>query len=136
MTLQTWWLFVMAVFLLSGTPGPNMLHILQRSVDFGVRRTVAAMAGCLAGLMTILTASAAGLTALLLAIPGAFEVLRWLGTAYLVWLGIKAWRADPTPTRRSPTGASPRPSSSAGASRSASPIPRRCSSPPPSSPSS
>jgi threonine/homoserine/homoserine lactone efflux protein len=97
MTLQTWWLFVMAVFLLSGTPGPNMLHILSRSVDFGVRRTVAAMAGCLAGLVTILAASAAGLTALLLAIPGAFEVLRWLGTAYLVWLGIKAWRADPTP---------------------------------------
>lgn len=97
MTLQTWWLFVMAVFLLSGTPGPNMLHILQRSVDFGVRRTVAAMAGCLAGLVSILAASAAGLTALLLAIPGAFEVLRWLGTGYLVWLGIKAWRADPTP---------------------------------------
>ena len=97
MTLQTWWLFVMAVFLLSGTPGPNMLHILQRSVDFGVRLTVEAMAGCLSVLMTILTASAAGLTALLLAIPGAFEVLRWLGTAYLVWLGIKAWRADPTP---------------------------------------
>ncbi|MEP9359262.1 LysE family translocator [Sphingomonas sp. KR3-1] len=97
MTLQTWWLFVAAVFLLSGTPGPNMLHILSRSVDFGVRRTVLAMAGCLAGLVTILAASAAGLTALLLAIPGAFEVLRWLGTAYLVWLGIKAWRADPTP---------------------------------------
>jgi threonine/homoserine/homoserine lactone efflux protein len=97
MTLQTWWLFVAAVFLLSGTPGPNMLHILSRSVDFGVRRTMVAMAGCLAGLVTILTASAAGLTALLLALPGAFEVLRWLGTAYLVWLGIKAWCADPTP---------------------------------------
>lgn len=97
MTLQTWWLFVVAVFLLSGTPGPNMLHILSRSVDFGVRRTLAAMAGCLAGLVSILTASAAGLTALLLAIPGAFEALRWIGTAYLVWLGIKAWRADVAP---------------------------------------
>jgi threonine/homoserine/homoserine lactone efflux protein len=97
MTLQSWWLYVATVFLVSGTPGPNMLHILSRSVDIGVRRTVAAMAGCLAGLLAILAASAGGLTALLLAIPGAFDVLRWIGTAYLVWLGIKAWRAAPTP---------------------------------------
>jgi threonine/homoserine/homoserine lactone efflux protein len=97
MTLQSWWLFVVAVFLLSGTPGPNMLHILSRSVDLGMRRTLMAMAGCLAGLMVILIASAAGLSALLLALPGAFEVLRWIGAAYLVWLGIKAWRADASP---------------------------------------
>ena len=35
MTLHTWWLFTGAVFLLCGTPGPNMLHILSRSVDMG-----------------------------------------------------------------------------------------------------
>jgi threonine/homoserine/homoserine lactone efflux protein len=96
-TLQTWWLFAGAVFLLSGTPGPNMLHILSRSVDLGMRRSVAAMAGCLTGLMAILIASAAGLTALLLAIPGMFEVLRWAGAAYLAWLGIKAWRDRAAP---------------------------------------
>jgi threonine/homoserine/homoserine lactone efflux protein len=42
------------------------------------------MAGCLCGLLTLLTASAVGLTALLMALPGAFDVLRYAGTAYLL----------------------------------------------------
>ncbi|MBB3880317.1 LysE family translocator [Sphingomonas pseudosanguinis] len=97
MALHTWWLFVGAVFLLSGTPGPNMLHILTRSVDMGLKRSVAAMAGCLSAVVLVLAASAAGLTTLLLALPGAFEVIRYAGVAYLLYLGIKAWRADIAP---------------------------------------
>lgn len=97
MALHTWWLFVGAVFLLSGTPGPNMLHILTRSVDMGLKRSVAAMAGCLSAVMLVLAASAAGLTTLLLALPGAFEVIRYAGVAYLLYLGVKAWRADIAP---------------------------------------
>ncbi|RZM30957.1 MAG: LysE family translocator, partial [Sphingomonas sp.] len=56
MTLHTWWLFTGAVFLLCGTPGPNMLHILSRSVELGMKRSVAAMAGCLLALVLVLTA--------------------------------------------------------------------------------
>ncbi|UIJ47498.1 LysE family translocator [Sphingomonas cannabina] len=97
MTLHTWWLFVGAVVLLSGTPGPNMLHILSRSVELGMTRSIAAMAGCLLALVTVLAASAAGLTTLLLAVPGAFEVLRYAGVAYLIYLGIRAWRSEVTP---------------------------------------
>ncbi len=97
MTLQTWWLFVGAVFLLSGTPGPNMLHILSRSVDLGLRRSMAAMAGCLSGIVLVLAASAAGLATLLLAVPGAFEALRYAGVAYLIFLGVKAWRSEARP---------------------------------------
>ncbi|MFN3676225.1 MAG: LysE family translocator [Sphingomonas pseudosanguinis] len=97
MALHTWWLFVGAVFLLSGTPGPNMLHILTRSVDMGLKRSVAAMAGCLSAVVLVLAASAAGLTTLLLALPGPFEVIRYAGVAYLLYLGIKAWRADIVP---------------------------------------
>lgn len=97
MALHSWWLFVGAVFLLSGTPGPNMLHVMSRSVDLGLKRSLAAMAGCLAAVVTILAASAAGLTTVLLALPGAFEVLRYAGVAYLLFLGVKAWRADAAP---------------------------------------
>lgn len=97
MTLHTWWLFTGAVFLLCGTPGPNMLHILSRSVEMGLRRSVAAMAGCLVALVTVLAASAAGVTTLLLAIPGAFDVLRYAGVAYLLYLGIRAWRSNAAP---------------------------------------
>lgn len=94
MTFQTWWLFFGAVFLLSGTPGPNMLHILTRSVQVGFRRSTAAMAGCLSAIVLVLLASVAGLSAVLLASPILFEVLRYAGVAYLLFLGLKAWRGD------------------------------------------
>lgn len=97
MSLHTWWLFFTAVFLLSGTPGPNMLHIMTRSVAYGTRRALAAMAGCLAAVMLVLAASAAGLSAVLVASPGVFGALRYAGAAYLVWLGFKAWRAQAAP---------------------------------------
>jgi threonine/homoserine/homoserine lactone efflux protein len=97
MTLHTWWLFTGAVFLLCGTPGPNMLHILSRSVELGMKRSVAAMAGCLLALVLVLTASAAGVTTVLLAVPGAFDVLRYAGVAYLLYLGVKAWRSNVPP---------------------------------------
>ncbi|SBW11233.1 LysE type translocator family protein [uncultured Alphaproteobacteria bacterium] len=92
MSLHLLSLFVAAVFLLSGTPGPNMLHILARSVALGVRRALIAMAGVLLALIAVLAASAAGLSAVLMALPGAFEILRFVGVAYLVHLGIRSWR--------------------------------------------
>jgi threonine/homoserine/homoserine lactone efflux protein len=97
MTLQTWWLFTTAVFLLCGTPGPNMLHVMTRSIRFGFRRSLAAMVGCYSAILLVLSASAAGLTALLMAVPGAFAALRYGGVAYLIWLGVKAWRGNDAP---------------------------------------
>lgn len=69
-----------------------MLHILARSVRVGLRRSVAAMAGCLSAVILVLVASAAGLSAVLLASPVLFDGLRYAGVAYLVILGIRAWR--------------------------------------------
>ncbi len=97
MTLHAWWLFVVAVFLLCGTPGPNMLHVMTRSIAFGARRSVAAMAGCLTALVIVLAASAAGVSALLAAWPRVFDALRYAGVAYLIFLGIKAWRGAGSP---------------------------------------
>lgn len=97
MTLHTWWLFTAAVFLLSGTPGPNMLHILSRSVEMGMKSSIVAMTGCLSAILLVLSASAAGLSTLLLALPGVFEVLRYAGVVYLVFLGVKAWRTKVPP---------------------------------------
>lgn len=97
MTLHAWWLFVVAVFLLCGTPGPNMLHVMTRSIAFGARRSVAAMAGCLTALVLVLAASAAGVSALLAAWPRVFDALRYAGVAYFIFLGIKAWRGAGSP---------------------------------------
>ena len=92
MTLERWWLFVITVFIVSGTPGPNMLHVMTRSVRYGFARSVVAMVGCLSAILIALGASAAGVGALLLAEPRLFEALRYAGAAYLLWLGIKTWR--------------------------------------------
>ncbi len=93
MSLNLWLLYCATVFVVSATPGPNMLHILQRSVTLGLGRSLPAMLGCMSALLVLMSASAMGLAAVLLALPGAFDVLRYAGAAYLVYLGIKAWRA-------------------------------------------
>jgi hypothetical protein len=95
--LHTWWLFAATVFFVSATPGPNMLHVMARSVELGLVRSMAAMAGCFSAVLVLLSASARGLTALLLAIPGAFAVLRYAGAAYLIYLGYRAWTAGEEP---------------------------------------
>lgn len=97
MNLHTWWIFAVTVFVLCGTPGPNMLHVMTRSVRVGFRRSIAAMAGCLTALVLALAISAAGLGAVLKASPMVFDVLRYAGVAYLVYLGIKAWRGGDAP---------------------------------------
>ncbi|VVB44607.1 Amino acid transporter [Beijerinckiaceae bacterium RH AL1] len=96
-SLQTWWLFAAAVFLLSGTPGPNMLHIMRKSAEVGFRASVPAMLGCLSALMSVLVLSAIGLAAAFAAVPAVFDVLRYAGIVYLIYLGVKAWRADVGP---------------------------------------
>lgn len=93
MSLHLWWLYVTAVFLISATPGPNMLHVMTQSIAHGPRKATATMAGLMSAVLLCLVASALGLGALLKASPRLFDVLRYAGVAYLVWLGIKAWRA-------------------------------------------
>ena len=93
MSLHLWWIYVTAVFLISATPGPNMLHVMTQSIAHGPRRALATMAGLMSAVLLCLIASALGLGALLKASPRLFDVLRYAGVAYLVWLGIKAWRA-------------------------------------------
>ncbi|MET1028684.1 MAG: LysE family translocator [Dongiaceae bacterium] len=97
MSLHTWWLYLCAVFLLSAVPGPNMLHVLSRSVTVGLRGSLPAMAGCQVGLLAALSASAAGLSAVLIASPVLFDIIRYAGVAYLLYLGIRAWIGGDAP---------------------------------------
>jgi len=105
MTLDTWWLYLGAVVLIACTPGPNVLYVTTRSIRFGFGAAMHAMAGCLLALALMLTASVAGVSAFMLAVPAAFEVLKYAGAAYLIFLGIQAWRApvaDLAPMQESP----------------------------------
>jgi len=92
-----WWFFVVTVALVCGTPGPNMLHVMSRSVRHGFGRARWAMAGCLTAVLVALGLSAAGVGALLEASPRLFDALCIAGAAYLGWLGIKAWRGTGGP---------------------------------------
>jgi threonine/homoserine/homoserine lactone efflux protein len=94
MNLHTWWLYVATVFVVSAIPGPNMLLVMTHGARHGLRRAGATMAGCLSALVLMLSVSAAGLGVFLEAWPATFNALRLIGAAYLVYLGVKAWRAN------------------------------------------
>jgi threonine/homoserine/homoserine lactone efflux protein len=93
MNLHTWWLYFATVFVVCAIPGPNMLLVMTHGAQYGLRRTSATMAGCLSALVLMLSVSAAGLGVFLQAWPTMFNVLRVIGAAYLVYLGVKAWGA-------------------------------------------
>jgi threonine/homoserine/homoserine lactone efflux protein len=93
MNLHTWWLFVAMAFVVSATPGPNMLLVMSHSARFGWRAAVATMCGCMTSLLAMMCISAAGMGALLQAFPTVFDALRLAGAAYLAYLGLMAWRS-------------------------------------------
>ena len=86
-------------FVVSATPGPNMLLIMSISARHGLKTAVTAMVGCMTALLAMMSISAAGLGALLQAFPAVFDALRLAGAAYLAYLGIKCWRAPVHATR-------------------------------------
>ncbi|MCW5659362.1 MAG: LysE family translocator [Burkholderiaceae bacterium] len=81
-------LFIAAGLLLNITPGADLALIGARSAGHGFRSGAAAALGVGAGCFVHVTAAALGLSALIASSATAFTVLRWLGAAYLVWLGI------------------------------------------------
>ncbi len=108
MTLSTWWLFILMTFVVSATPGPNMLMVMSVSAKYGVRASVVAMLGCMTALLAMMSISAAGLGAVLQTSPQVFEALRLAGAAYLAYLGVKVWRAPvQEQTAEAPLAAAP-----------------------------
>jgi threonine/homoserine/homoserine lactone efflux protein len=97
MTLATFWLYLGAVGLISCTPGPNVLYVTTRSIRFGFGAAMIGMSGCLLALLLMLIASAAGVSAFMLAVPAAFTALKYAGAAYLIFLGIQTWRTPVIP---------------------------------------
>lgn len=82
-------LFIAAGWLLNLTPGPDVLYIVSNSLRSGARRGVAAGLGITAGCFVHVFAAGLGVSALLAASAEAFTVLKYLGAAYLLWLGAK-----------------------------------------------
>jgi homoserine/homoserine lactone efflux protein len=93
MALHTWLLYLVAALGLSLTPGPNSLLVLTHGALHGHRRTLFTVAGGAVGFVALIALSMLGIGALLKASVHALLVLKLLGGAYLIWLGIQLWRA-------------------------------------------
>ncbi len=86
------WLFVIAGLLLNITPGPDMAFIMGRSAQLGARAGAVAALGISAGCFVHIAAAALGLSAILATSAEAFFILKLVGAAYLVWVGISLLR--------------------------------------------
>lgn len=82
-------LFVAAGLLLNITPGPDMLYVIARTLGQGRAAGLVSALGIGVGCLAHVFAASFGLTALLSAVPNAFDAVRLIGAAYLVWLGVK-----------------------------------------------
>lgn len=92
-------LFIVAGIVLNLTPGPDVLYILAQGAKSGARAGSAAALGIVAGCLVHITAAALGVSALLATSSAAFTVLKWLGAAYLAYVGwgmLRTRRTMPT----------------------------------------
>lgn len=101
--------FVAAVTVLMLIPGPNVALIVANSVAHGARYGLLTVLGTSGAMVLQLAVAALGMTELLGTLGGWFEDVRWIGVAYLLWLGVAYWRAAPADlTRTVPETKSPR----------------------------
>ena len=95
MDLQLWLAFIGASLVILFVPGPTVLLVLSYALSHGKRAAFATVAGVALGDFIAMTTSLAGLGALILASAELFTVLKWMGAAYLLYLGYKMLKAKP-----------------------------------------
>lgn len=93
MALDHWLAFVAASAILLAIPGPTIILVMSYALAHGRKPAAAIVAGVALGDLTAMTASMLGLGVVIAASATIFTVLRWIGGAYLIYLGIKLWRS-------------------------------------------
>lgn len=93
MSLEHWLAFVAASAVLLAIPGPTILLVISYALSHGRKAALATIAGVALGDFTAMTASMLGLGALLATSALLFTLLKWVGAAYLIYLGLKLWKA-------------------------------------------
>jgi homoserine/homoserine lactone efflux protein len=92
-SLSTWLAFFAASWLISLSPGAGAISCMTAGVRYGYRRALWNIAGLQLGILFVLGIVAVGLGAIIAASATLFLAIKWLGVAYLVWLGIDQWRS-------------------------------------------
>ncbi len=95
MQLHTWLIYLVAAIGLSLSPGPNGLLALTHGALHGRRKTLYTIFGGALGFIAVVALSMFGIGALLKTSLVWLTVMKWLGGAYLVWLGVQVWRSPP-----------------------------------------
>jgi len=90
---STWLVFVLAMIALVATPGPNVLYLVSRTLAQGRAAGIVSLAGTSSGFLCHVLAAAFGLSALLAAVPVAYDAIRIAGAIYLAWLAWSTWRS-------------------------------------------
>jgi threonine/homoserine/homoserine lactone efflux protein len=106
LSFEHWIAFAAASAVLVAIPGPTVLLVISYALGHGRRSASATVAGVVLGDFTAMTASILGVGALLAASAALFMALKWVGAAYLVYLGVKLWRA-PASAAAAPLGDGP-----------------------------
>jgi len=89
--------FIAAGLLLNVTPGPDVLYIVGRSIGQGRLAGLVSVLGISTGCLFHVASAALGLSALMIALPLAYDAVRYAGAAYLVWLGVRAIASKSSP---------------------------------------
>jgi threonine/homoserine/homoserine lactone efflux protein len=91
--VATWLVFVVACIALVATPGPNVLYLVSRTLAQGRAAGFVSLAGTSTGSLCHVLAAALGLSAILAAVPMAYDTIRIAGALYLAWLAWTTWRS-------------------------------------------
>jgi threonine/homoserine/homoserine lactone efflux protein len=91
-TFETLLLVTVAAAIMNALPGPSQLYVVTRTIALGRGAGFASASGLASAAVVHVVLASTGLTALMAATPALFDVVRWIGVAYLIWLGIATWR--------------------------------------------
>lgn len=93
MQLDTWIYYTLAILVLTASPGPSSLLCLSKGVSSGFRLALTTALGSVSAITIILTLSFTGLGVVIASSEFVFNIIKWCGAAYLIWLGIQAFRS-------------------------------------------
>lgn len=94
MQLSTWLLFLVVTFIAVISPGPAILLSISNSIRFGISKVILSSFGNICGLFLLSTVAIFGLGAVLKTSPSVFLIIKIIGAAYLIYLGIRQWRSN------------------------------------------
>ena len=89
MLLENFWVFALAALILNLTPGNDMLYVAARSTSQGIKAGIISSLGIMVGCMVHIIAAVVGISAIIAESAAAFNIIKYLGTGYLIYLGVR-----------------------------------------------